>query len=151
MSIEYKSLGALTLFCKDIHSTYDFYVNQCEIGSGEWKKNENGDIEKAVIRVKTGQVIELLPRQYPSQNKTKERSFHHLCLEVDDYCEAIRDLQRRGVTVYETIVDFNIICKEPIEQYGPGQCGSYCAFIRDPEGNDIELQYFTDKSMQITC
>lgn len=151
MGIEYKGLSSITLLCNHIEETYRFYVEVCEIGTGTKTKNENGELTGASVTLTSGQTINLVAKEYSSCNKTKERSFHHFCLEVDDYCKAIRDFQQRGVTVYETIVDFNIVCEEPIEQYGPGQCGSYCAFIRDPEGNDIELQYFTKNSKQVTC
>jgi catechol-2,3-dioxygenase len=30
-------------------------------------------------------------------------------------------------------------------------CGSLCAFIKDPEGNDIEIMQFTPDSMQLNC
>jgi hypothetical protein len=41
--------------------------------------------------------------------------------------------------------------EEPYQDYPLGMCGSRCAFIRDPEGNDIELMQFTEKSMQLLC
>jgi lactoylglutathione lyase len=58
----------------------------------------------------------------------------HFCFEVDDLVKLVADLERKGVKV------------RPISV---GMDHSKQAWIKDPDGNDIELMEYTPRSLQL--
>ena len=61
-------------------------------------------------------------------------SHKHISYEVDDMEETVKTLRERGVEV-----------TDPVR----GGEGSFQAWVTDPEGIRIELQQFTDQSLQV--
>lgn len=149
MTIPYTRLGHISLACKHFDETLKFYTEtlglpkkfelQGDIGSRKW--------EMSFIEVDKGQILELAPMDYLSDNTNNKRSFQHFCFEVDNFYAAVRALQSRGVKVYRGDSRTGQLYTEPLERYLPGPCGSLCAFFTDPEGNDIEIMQFTEKSL----
>jgi len=62
-----------------------------------------------------------------------DQSFRHLCLEVDDIEAAAAELRSLGVEVTEVTL---------------GSDNSYQAWLKDPDGNPIELHQYTPQSRQ---
>ena len=60
-------------------------------------------------------------------------SFRHTCLEVDDFDATVATLRARGVEVTDVKL---------------GMDNSYQAWLKDPDGNAIELHGYTAKSWQ---
>jgi catechol 2,3-dioxygenase-like lactoylglutathione lyase family enzyme len=60
-------------------------------------------------------------------------SFSHFCIEVADIEKMVSALRGRGVEVSDPKM---------------GQDGSYQAWVRDPDGNRIELHQYTSQSLQ---
>ena len=143
MPIEYSGISAVELKCKNYDETVKFYA-----------KKMNFDVIQKGADFTTLQIgqqkIILLDAPYSSQNKTALRSYHHICLESDNIFDAARDLLGRDVVVYAGLPDSGRLCPEPPAQQPLGQCNSYCFFVRDPEGNDIEIQQFTENSLQLS-
>ena len=65
---------------------------------------------------------------------TPDGSYMHLCLEVDDCAAAVAELERKGVTI-----------RIPIKR---GRDDNLQAWIRDPDGRDIELMQLSPASGQ---
>lgn len=65
--------------------------------------------------------------------RAKEQSFLHICLEVDDIETTVAELRGRGVEVTDPKL---------------GGDGSYQAWLKDPDGNPIELHHYTPESKQ---
>lgn len=149
MSVKYVQLGHPALLCNDYETTLDFYTKKLGFKHMFSLHHEDGSLWLTYLKVSKGQYIELFFSQYSSPNKTAERSFHHFCLEVDDISALMNQLKDKGVEVYRGPVDGGVKMELPAKDHNPGLCGSLCAFIRDPEGNDIELMQFTDKSKQL--
>lgn len=61
-------------------------------------------------------------------------SYMHLCLEVDDCAAAVAELEQKGVVI-----------RVPVNM---GSDGNYQAWIRDPDGRDIELMQLSPDSDQ---
>jgi len=61
-------------------------------------------------------------------------SYRHFCIEVADIAETVAALRQKDVEVSDPTL---------------GQDGSYQAWIKDPDGNSIELHQYTDESLQI--
>jgi lactoylglutathione lyase len=151
MAIRYTRLGHVALRCKDYQKMLDFYVNKLGCEELFHLDDDNGSLWLTYIRVSKGQFIELFPESYPGNNNAHFRSHLHFCFEVDNFSEIIRKLEAKGVPVHKGPVRDYPHLEEPYEKHPLGMCGSLCAFISDPEGNDIELMQFTDKSMQRKC
>lgn len=60
-------------------------------------------------------------------------SFRHVCLEVEDIEATVGEIRKSGVEVSEPKM---------------GEDGSYQAWIKDPDGNSIELHQFAPDSRQ---
>lgn len=151
MSIQYDGIGHINLVCSKPIETLRFYTEilgfskkfelSGEYAGGRWFID--------YVEIKKGQLLELLHGDFTSDNRDTKRSFQHFCFEMDDFCKTIRELQKRGVTVYRGPARSADTCQEPLEEYHPGLCGSMCAFIIDPEGNDIEIMQYTPQSRQL--
>jgi lactoylglutathione lyase len=150
MAIHYTHLGHVALRCKDYKAMRDFYVNVLGCEELFHLDNDDGSLWLTYIRVAKAQYVELFPESYQGDNDVHHRSHHHFCFEVDNLPAKIREVEAKGVPVHRGPMDEYPRMKEPYEEYPLGMCGSRCAFVRDPEGNDIELMQFTDKSMQHT-
>jgi lactoylglutathione lyase len=149
MGIKYLGLGHVAIRCKNYEKMRDFYVNTLGFKELFHLNQEDGRLWLSFLKVAKGQFIELFPGGYNGDNHTDDRSHHHFCFEINNYAETIRLLESRGVHVHSGPVSICPRMEEPYEAYDAGMCGSRCAFIVDPEGNDIELMQFTPRSMQI--
>ncbi|MBC8537146.1 VOC family protein [Feifania hominis] len=149
MDIKYTFLGHPALLCNDIEAEKKFYIDVMGFEEAFTLFHDDGTPWLTYIEITDNQFLELFHTKYPSPNRTSERSFHHFCLEVDDMAATLEMLKSKGVTVYRGPVDNGRVMDVPNHDHQPGMCGTLCAFIRDPEGNDIELQQYTPCSMQI--
>lgn len=149
MSIMYKELGHIGIFCKDFDRMHDFYTNKLGCREAFRLYKPDASLWLAYIHVGNSQYIELFPDGYRKDNTFGNRSHTHFCLEVANFQQALETLRKRGVTVYEGPEGREL--KVPGPDKEEGMCGSLCAFIRDPEGNWIEVMQFTPRSMQILC
>ena len=65
--------------------------------------------------------------------RNEAQCYRHICLEVDDFEGTMSGLRSRGVTV---------------DRVSLGSDHSWQAWIKDPDGNDIELHCYTPESLQ---
>lgn len=63
----------------------------------------------------------------------EKQSYAHMCLEVDDINSTVKDLRAKGVEVSDPKM---------------GSDNSWQAWLKDPDGNPIELHHYTPKSKQ---
>ncbi len=150
MALKYVSLGHVALRCKDVDAMREFYVDRLHCEELFRLNNDDGSLWLTYIRTARGQFVELFPDPYEGDNDARTASPHHFCFEVDDFTGYIAELRSRGVTVYDGPALVHDEMDDPAKR-DRGMCGSLCAFIRDPEGNDIEIMQFTDTSMQLLC
>jgi len=111
---------------------------------------EEKDIWLTYLRIKKEQYIELFP--VPDEEVAQfegRQSFFHISLQVDNIVKKVAELKKRGVEIYLTSFDMSRGIPAP-EPFVPlrGRCGSLIAWIRDPDGNMIEIMELTDQSMQ---
>ena len=64
----------------------------------------------------------------------KDTSYKHFCLEVDNLEETVKELNSKNIAT------------TPIKL---GSDNSYQSWLEDPDGNKIELHYYTPKSKQL--
>jgi catechol 2,3-dioxygenase-like lactoylglutathione lyase family enzyme len=98
-----------------------------------------GEVGIVYIRLGNRNFLELfrsLPDTDPATGgpNTFAYGFTHICLEVSELTAFVDELRGKGVTIDEEV------------KLGPD--GSYQAWIRDPDGNRIELMEYTPESLQ---
>ena len=146
--MEILGIGHVAMRCRYYDETLRFYTE----GLGGRKAfdlyKDDGSVWITYVDLGNGQFVELFPMPYEGENLQSERSFVHMCLEIDDFPRVVRRLRANGVQVTNSGRGSSEV-PEPLEQRVPGLCGSLCAFVTDPEGNDVELMQFTAASKQI--
>jgi catechol 2,3-dioxygenase-like lactoylglutathione lyase family enzyme len=93
--------------------------------------DENGERYGIYLHLGGRNFIELF--QGDVDQPVEGQSFRHFCLEVDDIEATAQTLRERGIDVSEIKL---------------GRDHSYQAWIRDPDGNRIELHHYTPESWQ---
>lgn len=151
MAIKYTRLGYVALRCKDFENMKNFYVEKLGFKEHFIPDVHNEKMKCTYLSVSEGQFIELIDEKYEGDNDFAHHSPNHFCFELDNYAQVIRDLEAKGIPVYPGPRALMMELSKPYEEIKPGMCGSLCAFIQDPEENDIELMQFTEKSLQKLC
>lgn len=157
-------LTHITLKCNDFNEMCSFYRDTVGLEqvftlpyTGEMAKNyqdqgiREGDTWLAYFKVADRQFVELFNQKYSTKYHIPEYSFMHFCLLVEDIVEAARHFEGKGVKLWKgPKYAKNPYGDEPYEKQNL-QCGSYAFYIQDPEGNEIEVMQYSEKSMQVTC
>ena len=141
-------IGHMALRCNHFQETLNFYTNVLGGRKAFDLYDDAGNLCLTYVEIAPGQFVELFPAPYEGDNDQMNRSYVHICLEVDDFPKAVRKLQKNGALVTAGPKGAPAV-QEPLEEKEPGQCGSICAFVTDPEGNDVELMQFTANSKQL--
>jgi lactoylglutathione lyase len=127
-------IGHVAIRVKDIGKSLDFYVDR--LGFSEmFRLHRDNKLWIVYLRVTDGQFIELFPEA--TGDKAQEETvvgLNHLCLEVTDIDKAIAEVTAKGIEIWRPKkegADFNLQ-----------------AWIKDPDGNRIELMQLGAKAMQ---
>ena len=150
MPIQYAQLGHVAYLCNDIDVMEKFYIEKLDFRFSFMLNRDDGSPWLKFLVAPSGQFLELFYANYPAKdNLAGQRSFQKFCLEVDDMAAAIQTLHERGVELYSGPVKFGRRMPVPNPDQKTALCGSYCAFLLDPEGNEVEIQQFTPNSLQL--
>lgn len=148
MDFKYTQLGHVALLCNNIEEMLRFYLNKLGFKYA-FTLNRDGAPWLTYLKAPSGQFVELFYRTYDSENLAPERSFQKFCIEVENMADTLQELKEKGVDVYSGPVAKGSKMPIPNPEHKPAPCGSLCAFIRDPEGNEIEFQQFMPNSLQL--
>ncbi len=136
--------------CNKFDETLRFYRDTLELPHAFTLRNEDGTVWLSYLQVAPRQFIELFNERYSGDNNWEKRGHHHVCLIVKDIREAARTLEAKGVMITHGPITDNPPYRIPYEiDPVPGACHSYGFYIQDPEGNEIEIMQYTDKSLQV--
>ena len=125
-------LGHLAFAAHDLESSLAFYA---KLGLRESFRlhHEDGTLMLVYLHVAGDRFIEVFP-DGPVPDPNRRGSFMHLCLVVDDLRATVEHFQIEGVNIEQ----------EP----KIGLDHNWQAWIRDPDGNPIELMQLVEKSPQ---
>lgn len=169
-----KGLTHVTFTCKDFPAMRSFYrdtlglkelfvlpyndaIIQGFVESGyDVSGIKSGDVWIVYLEVAPKQFVELFNLPYNGKNDTRNQGFHHFCLRVENIVEAARELESKGVTLWNGPAWLGNPIEgpypeDPIAAGRQGQCGSLAFYIQDPEGNEIEIMQYTEDSLQVKC
>lgn len=133
----------------------DFYqiMRSSPDGSAIEKKDDDDAVWLTYLRIKDEQYLEIFP--VPDEEVTQfvdRQSFFHFSLQVDDINIAVAKMKERGIMVYNLHIDALNNHPAP-DPFVPvlALCGSLIAWIKDPDGNLIEVMELTGNSRQRLC
>ena len=140
----------------ELVGTWNFTLHLIELFQGKGYhelKAKEGDEFCAVYKVSGDQNIVLLNVPFNEVTNVGDQGFLHSCLMVSDIVETAKHLEAHKVTPYmgPTMLGWVMPMpypEDPIAAGKQGQCGSLAIYVRDPEGNDVELMQYTKDSLQ---
>lgn len=128
---------------KDLGASLRFYVHQLGLEKAFTLHRDDGSLWIVYLYAGDRTFIELFPEQGPPAKPAEggtgsgsraAASYKHLCLRVDDMSLTLDGLKKRGL--------------EPLGPASVGKDGNTQAWLRDPDGNLIELMQIAPTSDQ---
>ena len=120
---------------KDVERSLAFYVGQLGFSEMLRLHRDNGELWLVYLRITDTQYLEIFPNgqgdSAPSRDIT---GYNHMCLEVPDIDQALRELEDANVTLLRGRTE--------------GADGNLQAWIVDPDGHHIELMQMSPTGMQ---
>ncbi|MVS97445.1 VOC family protein [Devosia marina] len=128
------SITHVAIRAKDIRRTLEFYVNK--LGFAEMFRLDRDDrLWLVYLRITDDQFLEVFPEGEGEKASEREAvGFNHLCLQVPDIEQTVRELAQMGVELIRPKVQ--------------GADGNWQTWIEDPDGHRIELMQMAENSMQ---
>lgn len=149
MAFYHDAMGFEEVFTLTMRDFYETMSNS-EDGKNIQRTKPDDTVWLTYLRIKDEQYLEIFPVEPEEIIPADPRaSFFHFSLQVDDIDKAVAQLKEKGVTVYNLHIDAleNHPAPEPFKAV-TGRCGSRLAWIKDPDGNLIEVMELTEDSMQ---
>lgn len=130
-------LGHTALRVRDLEQSLAFYA-RLGIDEAFRLHDDDGSLLLVYVHVGGDRFLELFPRDVPAsaapQGEASEASFMHLCLLCDDLVPLVERLRADGVAIEREVTT--------------GLDHNLQAWIRDPDGNAIELMQLVEASPQ---
>lgn len=128
-------LAHTALACADMNASLRFY-EKLGIRESFRLMNDDGSLMLIYLHIAGDRFLELFPHGPAESDRAGQnrQSFRHICLMVDDIETTVEDLRAANVT----------IDVEP----KMGLDSNMQAWIRDPDGNQIELMQISEESPQ---
>ena len=125
-------LAHLALHAHDLDASLAFYA---KLGLHESFRlhQEDGSLLLVYLHIAKDRFLELFPGG-PKPDPQRPSSFMHLCLRVDDLHASVEQFRQAGIDIW----------REP----SMGLDHNWQAWLRDPDGNQIELMQLVEHSPQ---
>lgn len=115
----------------DLEKSIDFYQNQLGLAHAFDFRNNAGERTGVYLHVGGRNFIEIFAGK--PEPVAENQPFKHMCLEVDNIETTVSDLCAKGLDVSDPKL---------------GSDQSWQAWLKDPDGNPIELHAYTADSKQ---
>lgn len=125
-------IGHVAFGVQNVGASLRFYVDQLGLREAFKLNRDDGSLWIIYLYVGGGAFLELFPEK--EATRAGDASYKHLCLLVDDMSVTLDDLRERGL--------------EPVGPPSVGKDGNRQAWLRDPDGNHIELMEIAPASEQ---
>lgn len=154
MSFLFKNLFHVSLFVNDLEASVDFYKKMgcqvaAEIGNGDGTAPWD-----FYMKLCDGQYIELQPVKSTNPHPHPEKAVYHddqtvwhFSFETDNMVEMIDTLLERGITIYKN-PDPGAPEVHSIQDVTICEDGCWACWVKDPDGNPIELMEQSRHSLQ---
>jgi lactoylglutathione lyase len=143
------ALGFEEIFTLTMRDFYETMSNSPD-GQAIERKDDEDLVWLTYLRIKDEQYLEIFPVNGEEILPYDPRGgFFHFSLQVDDIDEAVAQLRAKGITVYNLHIDAINDSPAPEKFVAVvGRCNSRLAWIKDPDGNLIEVMQLMPDSMQ---
>jgi lactoylglutathione lyase len=127
-------IGHIAFVISDLDRSLDFYCNKLGFRRA-FQLDRDGTPSPWIVylQIAPGHFIELFPGGH-GENEARPVGYNHFCLLVDDMATTLKTLEARGLS----------ITGEPVR----GQDNNLQYWLRDPDGNRIELMQIASTSPQ---
>ena len=136
-----RQLAHTCFYSDDLHAMVEFYKERLGLPVQFTLQNRKGATMGYYFACGNSTFIEVFDRALALEEwgghdggSEPSRRYRHMCFEVLGLAGHVADLRARGVDV-SAVTD--------------GKDGSLQAWIKDPDGNDIELMEYTRASLQL--
>ena len=127
-------IGHVAFLIRDLDRSLDFYCNKLGFRRAFQLDREGTPSPWIVyIQIAPAHYIELFPGAQ-GENEPRPVGYNHVCLLVDDLAATLKDLEARGLP----------IAGKPVL----GLDNNWQYWLKDPDGNSIELMQITADSPQ---
>lgn len=127
-----KGIAHLAFRVTDMKKALDFYVRGLGFTHAFSIEDDENRPWIEYLKIGNGQFIELF---YPGQDQqSRNESYMHVCLEVDDCLATEGELEARGIRISN--------------RTQRGKDGNYQCWVHDPDGHAIEIMQISPDSMQ---
>jgi len=128
-------LGHIAFTTGDLNEAIEFYCDLLGLEEAFRLKDDQGKLMLVYLKVGEDSFIELFPgRGEKTEGEKSEFGFRHFCLLVDDMEATVTKLRKNGVELE----------RDPSR----GKDGNLQCWVRDPDGNDVELMEINPNSPQ---
>jgi len=128
----FKQLAHAAYRVSNLEASLAFYCNQLGFEEAfRLHHPQTGNLWIVYLQVAPGQFVELFPEE---RELTAGTRYAHLCIETEDLEGTVAELRRRGVTMMREI--------------SRGLDNNLQAWVRDPDGNEVELMQIHPDSPQ---
>jgi len=129
-----RQVGHVAYAVKDIEASRRFYCQGLGLEEAFQLYRDDGTLSIVYLKAGNGSFIELFPRPDFSPGDPNQVSYKHLCLHVDGLADMVAELKAKGIELTSDTKE--------------GKDGNLQAWIRDPDGNRIELMQIAPNSKQ---
>lgn len=144
--ISYLGLGHIAMRCLHFEKTLAFYREALGFEILTVLEPEDHSWTLTYLQTRYGQQLELSPKMpLEPDGEPHAGSASGFCVLVESLEESIRKLSNLNIKVRFSSSQ----CRAP-EDSG-SLCGGLCAFVHDPEGNEVKLLQFTPQSYQLAA
>ncbi len=141
-----------TYFCNDFDAMVRFYRDTLEMPHVFTLRDEDGKPIKTCLKVTDRQFIVLLNQPHRNEKRWNELSCFHIAITVPDIFAHAKALEAKGLLLTKgPSINRNYVRRPYVSDPEIAPCGSYTAWVTDPEGNEVEFMQYTPASMQISC
>jgi len=126
-------IGHAAYGVRNLDASLHFYADQLGLEEAFRLHRDDGSLWIVYLYAGDSSFVELFPGD-EAAGQPKGASYKHLCLRVDDMTKTLADLQTRGLV--------------PLGPASVGKDGNTQAWLRDPDGNLIELMQIAPSSDQ---
>jgi len=129
----------------DIEKMIRFYTEILQLPGERLEEFSTGKVPFPSVRLSADSIIDLFPKKMWEKTNPDEvcrRNLNHFCLTTSEANS--KDLQER-------LTKQGIVIEEgPVKRWGAHGTGT-SIYFRDPEGNTIEVRYYSDKEKDRPC
>lgn len=130
-----KGIAHLAFQVKDMEKSIQFYEKAFGFKRKFSLHDDQGRPWIEYISVSPTQFIELFYAHEDLIQKSSVTPYQHLCLEVDDIEQFAQSLLKKGISLLHPVI--------------LGKDNNYQCWVKDPDGNPIELMQYGKDALQL--